>query len=144
MPDSWQALHPGDEAGTGDSMRLYDQICAIRLTAAVIYDTGIASGMTQEAAGGALQPLKDQMKHLLHEAAKHDLPGVVFAVRALESEAWKHDRDIKFLQEKRQDTHEISKMIESALIKDLKHHKSTERIQGDSMATLIDERLTLR
>lgn len=123
---------------------LYDRICAIRLTGAVLYDRGRALGRAPEELARDLKPLHDQYASEVQQAIEEDLGGLVMAVKELESEALKHEKDMRFLAEKVKDTREHAEKLKRAVEEDLKARGVSERTQGGYFVTLVGGKLMLR
>lgn len=126
------------------SLKFYDRLCQIRLTAAVLYDRGRALGHGHEELADDIRPLMQTLQKERAEAADSDLAGVVMAIRSLESEAQKHELDVKFLTEKAASAREHVALLKQELHGTLTRRGITERIEGDFSVTLVDGNITVR
>lgn len=124
--------------------RIYNQICALRLNASMLYDMGRMQGHTPEQCAESIRPLSEQLSTLIAQAIQHDLPGTVLAIKALETEAQKHEKDAEFLMEKARATRAHANTIKDALKADLKKNNSNSRVHEGYSITLVGEELTIR
>lgn len=129
------------------------QIEKLRLAAAVIYDRARGVGEKPEAIQKIIQPVTTQLDDATKKAVKHDLGGVIMAIKSLESAAEIHERDAKFLIGKAMDARNHAMSLRTAIGADLKEKGVTERSGGGFSVTLTEdlmpggkkqEKLTLR
>jgi len=123
---------------------LYQQICALRLTASLAYDIHKRAGLSPEQCGEQIRPIAQQLQDMCVKAVVEDLPGCVFAINALESEAKKHEADAAFLQEKATSTRAHAQRLKDLLKEDLKKHGANSRQDQGFMVTLAGEDVTVR
>lgn len=117
---------------------LFQKLVRIRLSASILYDQGRAQGKDQEALGRDIKPLMDRLDKMIAHGVDHDLPGVVFAMKALEHEIQAQERDAQFLIEKICNTKEHLEKIRGAMIRNLKERGVNDRMEGGYSVTLTE------
>lgn len=132
------------QAAEQSSIHFYERLSVMRLTAAVMFDQSIAAGATPETTAKNLEPITKKVEEVTRHAIQHDLPGVVFAIRALESDAMKHDQDARFLLDKAENSRAHVQRLKNALKDEMAKHGATERKHGDTFVTLVNGEINLR
>lgn len=125
-------------------MDLFRRISALRITAAVLYDRGVAAGHGHVQLMQDTQPLRDELQREITVAATEDLAGMIAAARFLETEAEGHEKDARYLLEKRDNALDTAKRIRSAITARMHMENKISVMDGDYSATLIEGELTLR
>lgn len=136
--------HKKDADHQTHSTSLYNWIQQMRLTAAVAYDQAVQMGAKPEIIQKNLETITETLKKTLAHAMVHDLPGFIFAIKALEGDASKHEADARFLMDKAENARNHAAQMREALKTDMEAHKATERAHGDSFVTLVNGSLVLR
>lgn len=129
-------------------LALSETIQSLRLSAALIYDRGMAAKLSPEQMAESLRPLQEVLKETLAHAAHHDLPGCVIAVERLQHQAEAHKKDAQFLLTKAEDALNHVEHLKSLIILSMTARKVEEWQVADFIATITTTdgkaRLTLR
>lgn len=123
---------------------LYDHITALRVTASVLYDKGIAKGLTPAEIQKSIQPLSEQMTFLVQQSAENDFPGTCMAIRSLETEAEYHEKDARFLIDKAQDARQHAVALRGAIRHLIEKNGREAHVEAGFSATLIEGKVMIR
>jgi hypothetical protein len=92
-----------------------EKITSLRLSAQLVYDSGMSKGLSPAEVYDAIRPITETMEEFIRQAVKADLAGVVFAVKSLQNEANAHNQDAKYLIEKEMNTRNHIDKIEQEI-----------------------------
>lgn len=115
---------------------LSEHIMRLRMTAAALYDTGVASGLKPQDIQKEIEPVTRALSELISNATKKDVAGLAIAVKRIENQARCYMKDAEYLQKKAQDDMYHVEIMKKCMAMRMKEQNITQLQDHGFMVTM--------